>query len=453
MVWGRTSGSVRNNFVTVRSIESVAVVGGGTMGMGIAALAAEKGCRVLLLDMTKELADKAVSRMQAGRSPVLDDPEKLALITTGSVEEDIASVADYDWICEAVIEDLEAKRAIFEKLEEHRKDGSIITTNTSGIPLKDIIDGMPERLQQDVAVTHFFNPVKIMRLLELVPGRHTSDEVINTLTSFCRTKLGKGVVNAKDTVNFIGNRIGCMWMLAGLHKGVEARASGLTIEEIDTLLSNPIGLPPTGMYGLVDLIGLDIMDSVAKNLDENLPDSDAGKPFTSLPEAEQAMLDRKQLGRKTGGGYYRINKADDGTKTKEVFDLESGDWRTANEIELDEEHAAFPTLVTADTPAGRFVWDIMSSTCCYAADLIPEISDDIVNIDRAMRWGFAWKFGPFELIDQLGANTFVEMLEAEGRPIPAMLKNLKDSGATRFYRADGAEYIGTDGNYHPVPEE
>lgn len=439
--------------MTMRSIESVAVVGGGTMGMGIAALAAEKGCRVLLLDMTTELADKAVARMQAGRSPVLDDPEKLALIKTGSVEDDIGAVADYDWICEAVIEDLEAKRAIFEKLEEHRKDGSIITTNTSGIPLKDIIDGMPERLQQDVAVTHFFNPVKIMRLLELVPGRHTTDEVINTLTSFCRNTLGKGVVNAKDTVNFIGNRIGCMWMLAGLHKGVEARAAGLTIEEIDALLSNPIGLPPTGMYGLVDLIGLDIMDSVAKNLEENLPDNDAGKPFTSLPAAEQAMLERKQLGRKTGGGYYRINKGDDGSKTKEVFELESGEWRTANEVELDEAHAAFPTLVTQDTPAGRFVWDIMSSTCCYAADLIPEISDDIVNIDRAMRWGFAWKFGPFELIDQLGANTFVEMLEAEGRPVPAMLKNLKDSGATRFYRPDGAEYIGTDGNYHPVPEE
>jgi len=437
---------------TRRTIESVAVIGSGTMGMGIAALAAERGCQVLLLDISRDLADAAVERMQGGRSPILDDPEKLSLITTGSTEQDLAKLADYDWICEAVKEDLAIKRDLFEKIEAVRKDGSIVSTNTSGIPLKAIADGMPDRLRGDIAVTHFFNPVKVMKLLELVPGKDTDPVVIETLATFCRDTLGKGVVHAKDTVNFIGNRIGCMWMLCGLHRGQQAREAGLSIETIDAVLSQPVGLPPTGLYGLVDLVGLDIMDLVAKNLDENLPKTDAGRQFTSLPTAEQAMLARQQLGRKTGGGYYRLKKEDDGKKTKEAFDLDSGRWRLAETVTLEEQHAEFVSLLTSDDEIGKFAWDVMSSTFYYAADLVPEISEDIVNIDRAMKWGFNWAFGPFQMIDLIGSNTILERLDAEDRAIPAMLKILRESGATRFYRADGAEYLGVDGHYHPIPK-
>lgn len=437
---------------TTRTIESVAVIGSGTMGMGIAALAAERGCRVLLLDITADLAEAAVERMQTGRSPVLDDPEKLKLISTGSTESDLGKLADYDWICEAVKEDLAIKRDIFEKIEAVRKDGSIVTTNTSGIPLKAIAEGMPDRLRSDIAVTHFFNPVKVMKLLELVPGKDTDPAVIDTLTQFCRHTLGKGVVHAKDTVNFIGNRIGCMWMLCGLHYGQLAREQGLSIETIDAVLSQPVGLPPTGLYGLVDLVGLDIMDLVAQNLEENLPKGDAGREYTSLPTAEQAMLVRQQLGRKTGGGYYRIRKDSEGGKSKETFDLDEGQWRPAETVSLAEQHSEFVSLLSSDDDTGRFAWNVMSSTFLYAADLVPQISEDIVNIDRAMQWGFNWTFGPFQMIDLIGLGPVLERLEREKRSTPAMLKTLRESGATRFYRADGSEFLGVDGHYHPVPD-
>lgn len=437
---------------TRRTIESIAVIGSGTMGMGIAALAAERGCKVLLLDISTELADAAVERMQAGRSPVLSDQESLKRISTGSTESDFEKIADYDLICEVVKEDLATKREIFEQIEALRSEGSIVTTNTSGIPLKAITDGMPDRLRADIAVTHFFNPVKIMRLLELVPGKNTDPAVIDALTHFGRHTLGKGVVHAKDTVNFIGNRIGCMWMLYGLHRGQQAREDGLSIETIDALLSEPVGLPPTGLYGLVDLVGLDIMDLVAKNLEENLPKGDAGREWASLPTREQAMLARQQLGRKTGGGYYRVKKDEDGGKLKEAFDLEGSKWRATEPVSLSEQHSEFVSLLSSDDTYGQFAWDVMSNMFFYAADLVPEISEDIVNIDRAMQWGFNWALGPFQMIDQIGLSAVLERLEADDRSTPAMIKVLRESGATRFYRADGAEFLGVDGHYHPMPE-
>ncbi len=306
-----------------REINSVAVLGAGTMGTGIAGLCAERDCKVLLLDVSMEAAENALDRILSGRPPALDTPEKASNITLGTLSDDLEKIADCDWICEAVIEDIETKRALFERLELLRKDGSVISTNTSGIPLKDITEGMPERLRKDIVVTHFFNPVKVMRLLEVVPGVDTTPNVIDTLANFCTAELGKGVVHAKDTVNFIGNRIGCYWMLSGLHHAGAALDAGVNMETIDALMSGPVGLPPTGLYGLIDLIGLDIMDFVGKNLDINLPANDSGRKFTGFPMAEQAMLERGQLGRKSGGGFYRMQKLEDGSKKKETFDLNS----------------------------------------------------------------------------------------------------------------------------------
>ena len=313
----------------LRTIDKIAVIGSGTMGMGIAALCAQAGYPVVLLDINKEQADQAVERMLEGRNPALDDASKKSLIETGSIETDLGKLADADWICEAIVENLDRKRELFNKLESVRKTGSILSTNTSGIPLRDITEGMPQDMRADVAVTHFFNPVKVMRLLELVPGEDTQDDVITTLADFCTNKLGKGVVYAKDTVNFIGNRIGCYWILAGLHLGKAAREKGLDIETMDALIAGPLAMPPTALYGLVDLIGLDVMDLVAKNMGANLPAGDPGLQYCQLPAAEQKMLDAGQLGRKSGGGYYRMQKLDDGSKRKEVFEMASGSWRPA----------------------------------------------------------------------------------------------------------------------------
>jgi 3-hydroxyacyl-CoA dehydrogenase len=430
-----------------RRIDAVAVLGAGTMGSGIAALCAQAGCRVLLLDVTREAADRALVRMTTGRAPLLDDPASAAGIATGSFETDLARISDYDWICEAVIEDLATKRTLFAQIEPLRRAGSVVSSNTSGIPLRAITDGLPERLRQDIAVTHFFNPVKAMKLVELVPGAATTPDVLQTFATFLADRLGKGVVHAKDTVNFIGNRIGCFWMLAGLHKAESALAEGLTMEEIDALMARPFGIPSTGLFGLIDLIGLDVMDLVGKNLAANLPPGDPGHAYARLPEAEQAMLERGQLGRKSGGGFYRLLPREDGSRAKETFDLVTGSWRPSRTVELDPRHQDAASLIFGADQTCRFAWDLMGGTLRYAADLIPEIADDIVNVDRALRWGFNWAKGPFELLDALGPKRVAERLEAEGRPLPRMLQVLRSAGAARFYREDGG-HLGRDGAWH-----
>jgi 3-hydroxyacyl-CoA dehydrogenase len=427
-------------------IKKVAVIGAGTMGAGIAGLCAAKGCEVVLLDMTRELADKGIARLTQGKRPAIAE-ETAAAIGTGSLQDDLSMIADSDWICEAVVEDLQIKRDLFGKLEAVRKDGSILTTNTSGIPLRDIYADMPQRMQQSIAVTHFFNPVHIMKLVELVPGSQTDSNVMTALTDFLDNTLEKGTVHAKDTVNFIGNRIGCNWMLAGLHK---ASDSGLSIEKVDALMSKPIGLPPTGLYGLIDLIGLDVMDFVGKNLNKNLPDNDPGRSYLALPATEQSMLDSGQLGRKTGGGFYKMVKSEDGEKSMQVFDLQSKDWRAMDKVELQDAQTDIATLMYGTDAESQFTWNLMSDTFIYASALVPEISDDIVNVDRAMKWGFNWAQGPFELLDTIDPVKFAEKCKSSGIAVEGMLKVLVDSGNTTFYRNEGTEFLGLDGNYHPV---
>lgn len=432
-------------------IKKVAILGAGTMGLGIAGVCANAGCSVLLLDLEKAICDKARERLVAGRSPIVADPALLDRIETGSFTDDLDKLADCQWICEAIVENLEVKRDMMGKVESVRSEGSIVSTNTSGIPLQDIYQDMPTPLQQDIAVTHFFNPVHIMKLVELVPGEHTRPKVITTLADFLSNTLGKGVVYAKDTVNFIGNRIGCMWMLSGLHLADKAmREDELSIETVDALLSAPMGLPATGLYGLVDLIGLDVMYNVGRNLETNLPDDDIGRDYVGFPGSVQKLYDRGQLGRKSGGGFYNLVRHDDGSKTMQVFDLENDQWRDAESISLADDQQTFAGLFAADSAEGRFVRDIMTTTLYYSADLVPTIADDIVNVDRAMRWGFGWQNGPFELIDQLGAKALATEITRRDLPLPNMLKKLIDSSETRFYRNDGKEFFGTDAKWHKM---
>lgn len=430
-------------------IETVAVLGSGTMGSGIAGICANAGCRVLLLDLDETGCSSALERLSGGRSPVVQDPGLLANIRTGSFDRDLDRISDCDWICEAIVEDVETKRDMFRRVEAVRREGSLVSTNTSGIPLRDICAGMPERLRRDIAVTHFFNPVHIMKLVELVPGEDTRPDTIGTLADFLGNTLGKGVVYAKDTVNFIGNRIGCMWMLAGLHIAESSmQEDGLDIQTVDALMSAPIGLPATGLYGLVDLIGLDVMYNVGRNLEANLPADDPGRRFVRFTDNVQRLHDRGQLGRKTGGGFYKLVRHDDGSKSMNVFDLAGDAWQPAGKVELPEGEQTLQGLFAADSANGRFVRRLMTETLCYSADLVPEIADDIVNVDRAMRWGFGWKKGPFELIDELGADRLAETANDLGLAPPAMLSRLLDSGEAAFYRNGGSEFFGVDGLWH-----
>ena len=435
-----------------QKINSVAILGAGTMGSGIAGLCAQNNCDVVLLDVSIEAAKKGLQNITNGRPPILDSPEKAESITIGSLSDDLHKISNCDWICEAIIEDLETKRELINQVDLVRKNGSIISSNTSGIQLSDLTHGMTTRLQQDMCVTHFFNPVKIMRLLEIIPGAQTKTDVVDTLAEFCRDTLGKGVVHAKDTVNFIGNRIGCFWMLNGLHEGYKAVKNGLTLEKIDALMSKPMGLPPTGLYGLIDLIGLDVMSLVGKNLANNLPIGDVGLNFTELPATEQKMLRAGQLGRKSGGGFYRLIKHEDGSKKKETYNLLSDDWRDSSPVLLDPNHNSIEVLFNNDKE-GQFCWNVMGATLNYAADLIPEIAEDIVNVDRAMRWGFAWSKGPFQMLDTIKPRKVIAKLEKNAQPIPKMLQILADNNLNTFYKDNETKFLNYEGQYLPVPPE
>ena len=425
-------------------IKSIAVIGSGTMGSGIAALAADKDCKVLLLDISAEAVEKGKDRIVNERNPMLSNPEKIKNIETGTFENDFHKIADYDWICEAVVEKVDIKKDIFSKIEKYRSDSSFVSSNTSGITLKDITAGMPERLLKDICITHFFNPVKIMKLCELIPGEQTSVNVIREISNFLSTVMEKGVVHGKDTVNFIGNRIGCYFMLKGLHEGKAARSSGFSIEQIDALLSKPMGLPPTGLYGLIDLIGLDVMHSVGKNLELNLPKNDVGLAYVKLPQDETAMYSNNQLGRKTGGGFYRVKKLETGEKLKETFNLNNKEWQAFKKVTIEKNLS----VMLEDSTEGKLAWNIMGATLLYAADLIPEIADNIFNIDRAMRWGFAWQKGPFEMLDDIGPSLVIDRCLKEGVKVPKMLQVLNESNNAKFYNND--QYLDINGIYKNI---
>ncbi len=434
-----------------RQIESVAVLGCGTMGSGIAAASAAAGCRVLMLDVTLDAALRGLE--------TVDEVDRSRVIT-GTFDSDLALIGEYDWVCEAIVEDVATKQQLFAKVEPLRKDGSVVSSNTSGIPLRDIAASMGERFCRDVAITHFFNPVKVMKLFELVPGEQTTPDVIEAFANFGAERLNKGVVHAKDTVNFIGNRIGCYFMLSGLQLAKPFLDAGMTQETVNAVLGKPMGLPPTGLYGLIDLIGLDVMDLVGKNLAINLPKDDAGLGFTAFPPAEQRMLERGQLGRKARdlGGFSRVQKLADGTKRSETYDLVTEQWREATPPQLEgfavEELTKPGAIMFDDSEAGRLAWQIFAGTLRYAAGLVPEIADDLVNIDNAIRWGFNWIYGPFELLDEIGPDRVIAKIQSEGAELPAMLRVLVDSGSSSFYRSrvDGTrEYLGRDGSWVPIP--
>ena len=427
-----------------RRIHSVAVVGSGTMGAGIAAASAAAGCRVLVLDVDRAAAERALEGV---------DPESRDLVSIGTTDDDLDDIAGYDWVCEAIVEDLDTKRELFKRLEAARSDGSVVSSNTSGIPLSQICEGMSERFRRDVAITHFFNPVRVMKLFELVPGPDTEPEVIKAFAHFGAERLGKGVVHAKDTVNFIGNRIGCYFMLSGLHAAKLFLTDGMTQETIDAVLGAPVGLPPTGLYGLIDLIGLDVMELVGANLALNLPPGDQGHEFTEFPATEKAMAARGQLGRKTGGGFSRRLKMDDGSRKSETYDLVSGEWRAASEPDLDGVPAELGEVLFAEGPQGELARHIFGGTLAYAASLVPEIADDIANVDNAIRWGFNWVHGPFEMLDHLGPARVIEFLRGVDAPLPAMLATLEASGQTTFYSqaSDGTGLqLMPDGTVTPV---
>ncbi len=437
-------------------IKKVAVIGAGVMGAGIAAHVANAGIEVLLLDIVPEgasnrnaIAEKAIEKLLKADPAAFMSKKVARLVTAGNIEDNLADLASCDWIVEAVIERLDIKQALYAKIEAARRPGSAVSSNTSTIPLGDLTAGLPESFRRDFLITHFFNPPRYMRLLEIVAGPETNPDTVAAVARFADVKLGKTVVTCKDTPGFIANRLGTYWLQLAVG---EAFALGLRVEDADAIMGRPFGFPKTGVFGLIDLVGLDLMPHVQGSLKRALPATD---PFHATLRDEpliEKMIATGYTGRKGKGGFYRLNR-ENGQKLKEAIDLATGDYRPqgkASVAELEDGGGRdLAALMAAPGPGGRYARAVMARTLAYAARLVPEAADDIVAIDDAMRLGYNWKLGPFELIDKIGAARLIEMLEADGVEVPALLKLASQQP---FYRVENGtrQYLGSDGAYHDI---
>ncbi len=430
-------------------IQKVAVLGAGVMGSGIAAHVANAGVPVLLLDMEAKTVRNAIERMQKQKPAPFMSTQAVKLIEAGGFEQDLKRVADCDWIVEVVVEDADIKRSLYRRIEQVRKSDSIVSSNTSGIPLADLVKGMPQRFQRDFAITHFFNPPRYMGLLELIHGEAARAEAVQTLREFCDVHLGKTVVPAKDTPGFIANRIGSFMMNAAVYAALEL---GLTVEEADAIAGRPLGFPNTGIFGLLDLIGLDLMPHIARNMRAKLAKDDPAQKLMDPPPIIVKMLERGLTGRKGPGGFYRLNR-DGGKKEKQVIDLKSGEYRAETKPDLAGIKVRdLKTLLEYPDRGGRYAWKLLSQTLSYAASLVPEIADDITSVDEAMRAGYNWKYGPFELLDRIGVDYFTARLQSAALPVPAILQTMQKQGIKNFYREQRGElqYLTPEGNFRPL---
>ena len=426
-------------------IRRAAVIGAGTMGSGIAGHLANAGVDVLLLDVAgagaagttaegaadrDSVAAGAIERMRSQTPPPLMHPDYAARITAGNVEDHLDRVGDCDWIAEAIVERIDVKRDLYDALDRVRRPGSIVSSNTSTLPLSLLTERMSEAMRADFCITHFFNPVRFMRLLELVRGPDTRPEVVETLARFCDVALGKGVVHCRDTPGFLANRVGVYALQAGL---VEAAAQGVAIEEADAVMGRPMGIPKTGLFGVYDLIGLDLMLDVVSSLATALPPDDAFHAVAGGIPVTRDLVASGHTGDKGPGGFYR-----GGGEAREAVDLDTGEFRPA--VRAAPEAAAagaregMRAMAEHPSPAGRFARRVLARMLAYAASLVPEVSDEVVPIDEAMKLGYGWARGPFEMIDALGAGWFRDLLAAEDVPVPPVLDA---TGDAPFYRTDG----------------
>jgi 3-hydroxyacyl-CoA dehydrogenase len=419
-------------------IKKVAVIGSGVMGSGIAAQIANAGLPVLLLDIVPDGAEnKNIQAENAVKKMLRTDPapfmskKNAKLIECGNLEDDLGRLGECDWIVEVVLEDLSIKHATYEKIAKHRKKGSIVSSNTSTILLSKLTEGMDKDMLKHFMITHFFNPVRYMRLLEIITGKDTDKNIIQTVTEFCDKRMGKTVVKCNDTPGFIVNRILTFWMQKAVNVALD---QNVPIEVADAVMSRPIGVPKTGVFGLVDLVGVDLMPYLSKSLLSTLPDDDAYRDiYRDIPFIHQ-MIDAGYNGRKGKGGFYRLNPdAPKGVKEKQTIKFtndgfdEQSSYRKSNKPTLVSVKAgkqSMRAVLETDDQGGVYAREVMIHTLAYAASLIPQITDTIYDIDQAMQRGCNWKMGPFEMIDSIGADWLVKELESKNMTIPDILKKV-----------------------------
>ncbi|MFB0611124.1 3-hydroxyacyl-CoA dehydrogenase/enoyl-CoA hydratase family protein [Aurantiacibacter poecillastricola] len=438
-----------------KSIKKVCVIGAGTMGAGIAAQIANAGVPVLLLDIVPKdgdnrnaIAEGAVKKMlKADPAPFMGKrPAKL--VETGNIEDDLDKVAECDWVVEAIIERLDIKQNLYAKLEEVRKDGTAVSSNTSTIPLEQLTDGRSDAFKRDFLITHFFNPPRYMRLIELVAGPKTDKATLEMVREFVDRKLGKTPVDAEDSPGFIANRIGTFWIQQAVNSAFDM---GLTVEEADEIGGRPMGVPKTGIFGLIDLIGIDLMPHLMESLTSTLPEDDWYQKIARKETLIEGMIESGYTGRKGKGGFYTLEKGEGGQRTKMAKDLKSGEYRAAARPGIVQGSAKkdLKALISQKGKVGDYAWAILGPTLSYAASIVPEATATVVGVDDAMKLGYNWKSGPFEMIDKIGVAHLVERLEADDLPVPEILR--KADGRS-FYRVENGkrQYLGTDGEYHDV---
>ena len=445
-----------------RKIKSAAVIGSGVMGGGIAALLAGTGIKTLLLDIVPldlKAAEKndplARNRIvKAGLDAALMNqpalfmsPNDAELITIGNLEDDFDKMADCDWIIEVVVENLKIKQDLLKRIEAVRKQDTIVSTNTSGIPLKAMSKGRSKGFKQQFLGTHFFNPVRYMKLLEIIPGEETRPGTLEFMADFGERILGKGIVWAKDTPNFVGNRIGVQGMVKGMKLMLE---EGISIAEVDALFGPGLGRPRTGMFKTADIVGLDTLAHVAKNTYEMIEGDEDRESFV-LPEFVNTMIAKNLLGKKSQSGFYKTELTPDWQKIRKVIDPATLEYEEARPPDLPCLAAAqkaktlpekMQTIVYAEDKGANFAWKAVASNLIYAANRVPEISDTIVDIDNAMKWGFNLEMGPFETWDAIGLKTAVTRMQKDGFDVPDEIQKMLKDGHTSFYKTqDGAVFF------------
>ncbi len=445
----------------IRKIKKAAVIGSGVMGGGIAALLASAGVKTLLLDIVPfdlkdgEKSDPAARNriVKAGlegilraRPALLMQPRDAELITIGNLEDDFDKLAECDWIVEVVVENLKIKQALLKRIDPVRKPAAIVSSNTSGIPLKAMSAGCSLEFRQHFLGTHFFNPVRYMKLLELIPGEETLPEILGFIADFGERILGKGIVWAKDTPNFVGNRIGVHGIVTAMQQMV---ADGLTIPEVDALFGPAMGRPKTAMFKTTDLVGLDTMAHVAANTYELVVDDEQRERF-KIPAFITAMIEKKLLGKKTKAGFYKTDLTPEWKIIRKVIRPATLEYETYEPPEFACLAAAkqakslpakIKAVVCGDDRGARFAWTVLAHGLIYAANRIPEISDSIVEIDNAMKWGYNFEMGPFETWDAIGVAESVARMEQEGIPVPATVRKMLAAGHTAFYKSQNGRTL------------
>jgi len=436
----------------MKRIHKVAILGAGTMGARIAAHFANAGVPSYLFDIVPPDADGparnkiAAAGLDAARKSkpaAFFEPSLAKLITVGNFEDDLKKLADVDWIIEAVVENLDIKRSLLKKVDAVRKPGTIVTTNTSGLPVSKIAEGFADDFRRSWFGTHFFNPPRYMRLLELIPTPETDRNLLDAIAWFSDVRLGKGVVFAKDTPNFIGNRIGTFSVLNVMRLMQEM---DLTIEDVDALTGTPVGWPKSATFRTIDLVGLDILGHVVSNMTANVHDE---RSELKLPDFYKQMLERKWLGDKTKGGFYKKSKGADGKEERLALDWRTLEYHPRHKPKLaalemarnvEDTGARLRMLLGLEgsgpqkgDKAGAFLWAALSDLWTYSANRIPEISDTVVEVDRAMKLGFNWEMGPFELWDAAGVEATVARMKKDGKPVAANVEKLLASGKKTWY--------------------